>query len=255
MKVGAALLGSHPSLAIERRQRVILGRNVGLANLRETLWDNNVLFLPETIPSSFTIEAFSTGADTVSTGASVVTVFGLDANGLETQQDFTLNGGSAVVIPGTWNWINSARVKTSVDSLGNLGTILIRTVGTLISVCRIAPQAGESYSGFFKVPLNQLALATWVSFYLMSAGNSGQIEAYVRRFKQTGGPVQTLVLSSASYEGSHTAMNSLLNPGDIVEMSALCISSTATVMGRLVLTYLTREDVAMTNIDPIHCNL
>lgn len=144
------------------------GTNVSIGQTYEDIWIQGGVFVPLAAPT--TLEVASTDAadtNTSGTGAWHVTLQGLDADGLEIEEEVVLAGQTPVLTTNVFSFVNRAFIHHAGTTGWNEGTIYIADdavtwvaglpqTASLIAGT-IAATAGQTQQAIYKVPSNKTA--------------------------------------------------------------------------------------------------
>jgi len=195
------------------------GFNNDVNGVEEAVWMAGGLY---NFPSDAAILiAFSdnTEDDDGRTGATVITIEGLDANYDEVSVDVTMDGTRGVPTTQTFTRVNRAFVKT-VGSLGyNAGLITIQHQGTgRYTVASIAEEMAQTQQAIYTVPSGKTLYIDDISFTsaMSLANKKAQVRAIITDF---GGAARTRyinVLQSSQIISKYEYPFRVLEKSDIV---------------------------------------
>ena len=161
------------------------GTNTNIGQTYEDIWTQGGLFVP--LAAATTLEVASSDAadtNTSGTGAWHVTIQGLDANGLEVEEEVVITGQTPVLTTNVFSFVNRAFIHHAGTTGWNEGTIYIADdavtwvagvpqTASLIAAT-IAPTAGQTQQAIYKVPSDKTAFLQ--SGYI--TGDSSKVITY-----------------------------------------------------------------------------
>lgn len=160
------------------------GRNADIdtATVPEDIWGNGGVYtgFPTGTPELVEVVSDNVGDDLTGAGCEKLYIQGLDANGVEQNEEITLDGTTPVDSTGTYSRVNRAYCTQSNNGANdtfNLGQILVRHTTTVANVF-IAIPAGfsESQVACYTVPLGKVGFIRGVHIQVNKA-NTAVIDA------------------------------------------------------------------------------
>ena len=159
------------------------------AAAEEVIWPDGAAFTPLTTASTFTITYTNTsdGAGGSATGATILQIIYLDANGESQTAIHTLGSSGSDTTSFSGLGINRVAVAASGTAQQNVADIVI-TATTGGSVQAVVPAGiGVTQQAIFHVQSNAIAIAKWLYFNVnkLSGGGSPRVTIYGKVFNRT----------------------------------------------------------------------
>lgn len=155
------------------------------------------------------IEAYSTGADTVN-----ITIEGLNPAGAFQTETITLSGvagaGGAVPVPGLWRAINRAYNGNGTDLVGQ---VFVRKVGDAARVYALIDTDDQQTSQTpYVVPANKIALVNNFSTAVNKSGGASAGGIFGFRTRRPGKVFRTQIRYGLQREGTSNLSSDLIVP-------------------------------------------
>lgn len=149
------------------------GYNPNVTGSGQDIWSGGGAYTFLTVASQLEILSSSASDTAAGTGARTVTISGLDANYNPLVQLVTLNGTSAVAVPGTFLRVNDMILTTAGSAATNVGNITLRVVSGGATQAYMLASAGRHQSSIFTVPANNQLLVESITFCINNSSASG----------------------------------------------------------------------------------
>jgi len=155
------------------------GRNpdIDTGTLPEDIWSEGGVYtgFPTTgLAETVDVVSASVNDTAAGTGAQKVTLYGLDGDYLEQEEEITMNGTTAVTSTKTWWRLNRVRVTQAGSSEHNEGKITVNHTTTTANVfATVDAEASQTSILAFSVPANKKLVALNVHIAIDRASGSG----------------------------------------------------------------------------------
>ena len=187
----------------------------------QDVWGTTGIMTLPAAAESYEIVSSNANDTAAGTGARIVFVETLDANGLAQSQIVTLNGTTPVALAGTHAFPRVQIVASSGSNLTNLGNITLRVAGGGATRSIVPIDFGKSLDSHYKVPSNTEFHITGLDYHTGIA--SKLITARSRVFLPgTNTWVSTSVLpfASQSFTRDFDEASARFQPGTIIKYDA-----------------------------------
>lgn len=207
----AVAQGKYPEYSIKNK----FGRNPDINGSEESIWNGGGYYTGHNATAAEIVEVFSSSVNDTSagTGARTVTVYGLDASGLEQEETLTLNGTTPVDSTLTFLRSDTVRVRTA-GSLGhNEGQITVRQKTTTANVFAVMPATfNRTAIGCYTIPANKRG---YLYQYMVSFSGKTTAGSTVRFTKrELGGVFENLDIDGLQGAGNSSFIKYYTIPED-----------------------------------------
>ena len=173
---------SSGSLSPSYKEIYKFGNNPIVGNTLETIWSQGGIYAYPASATTMTVSSSSTNDTSAGTGARTVTISGLNGSYVETSENITLNGQTAVTTVNSYIRMNRAFVLTAGSGEQNAGVIYVGT-GTVTAgvpaniFTTISVGTNQTLQSFWTVPANYTAYLYQTN---ISTGNASNTPASLR---------------------------------------------------------------------------
>jgi hypothetical protein len=145
------------------------GRNPDIdTGAAEDVWEGGGLYTFDTTAQSLEILSSSASDAAAGTGARIVSLIGLDENYAVKNELVSLDGTTAVAVPGTWIRVHRCSVQTAGSNEANVGTLTVRIAGGGATRLVVGAGNGQTLMAIYTIP----AATTGYLYHYYVTGNS-----------------------------------------------------------------------------------